>query len=170
MTDTIHVECGPGWAELYEPVVAMARAKGIPVLQVKQKWGRLRIYVGGVDPELDAAITAAEVASATTCETCGAPGTRRTLGGGYWVETTCDVHAHAGTITDALNVRHRCPACDGRDFQIGPMGGLAANIRCIKCGRKYWYCPPFTPYEIDHEDELYARAAIVDLAAWRRTP
>jgi len=35
-----------------------------------------------------------------------------------------------------------CPNCKAKDsMQMGPQGGLAVNIRCYKCGQKYWTSP-----------------------------
>lgn len=80
-------DCGKGWLGIVEPIIAMCEAKGIEVHQIKEKFGGLRFYVGGLTDELRAAIDDAEAQSFKTCERCGAPGSRR---GGSWIKTLCD--------------------------------------------------------------------------------
>ncbi len=83
------IECGEGWASLYLPLIERCRADGVSVLQIKEKFGGLRFYVGPASDELYAAIDVAEAASLTMCEECGASGKRR---GGSWIRTLCDAH------------------------------------------------------------------------------
>jgi hypothetical protein len=95
------LECGAGWLPLVEPLIAMCKEAKVPILQIKEKWGTLRFYVGAViDPEaenkekVDAlfkAIIATENASKSVCESCGAAGTR-TDPKRAWVKTLCPVH------------------------------------------------------------------------------
>lgn len=59
------------------------------VAQIKEKFGGLRFYVDGGDEYTYGAIAIAESWADRTCETCGAPGTRRS---GGWVRTLCDTH------------------------------------------------------------------------------
>jgi len=35
-----------------------------------------------------------------------------------------------GEIVDELT----CPECGGKDFLEGPHGGMAINVKCVKCG------------------------------------
>ncbi|MCI0349915.1 MAG: hypothetical protein L0Z53_10860 [Acidobacteriales bacterium] len=86
----VPIECGEGWASLYLPLIERCRADGVSVLQIKEKFGGLRFYVGPASDELYAAIDMAEAASLTMCEECGASGKRR---GGSWIRTLCDMHA-----------------------------------------------------------------------------
>lgn len=57
----------------------------------------------------------------------------------------------------SLNERGRCPDCGGQQFIEGPHGGASVNIKCAKCGSKFWYAPPFTPQRIDNDDRFYTR-------------
>lgn len=72
----------------------MCQEDGIEILQIKEKFGGLRFYVGEVPANLyfrvNNAISLAEAASFATCEECGEPGKRR---GGGWIRTLCDAHA-----------------------------------------------------------------------------
>ena len=92
--DISMVECGAGWEELYLPVIAEAQRQGVKVLQVKEKFGTLRIYLGASPDhdELWKAVTDAEMKSTHRCETCGAQGKARNIG--MWMKTFCDVHAY----------------------------------------------------------------------------
>lgn len=60
--------------------------------QVKQKFGSLRFRIKNGTREMEALIGAAQAASETICEICGAPGApvRNPL-----VKTLCPDHAHA---------------------------------------------------------------------------
>lgn len=48
-----------------------------------------------------------------------------------------------------------CPDCGSEWFNPGPRGGLAHNIRCVGCGSKFWFSPPFRPRRIDSEDRFF---------------
>jgi hypothetical protein len=90
---------GPGWASLIHMVFdALATIKGqVKIVQVKEKWGGLRIYTDYINEQLDTAIRAAEHDSFTICEECGLPGKLR---GGSWYRTLCDDHANGRNIVD----------------------------------------------------------------------
>jgi len=60
------------------------------VVQIKEKYGSLRVYVeDGTDEAFDL-IDSAETASETTCEACGKPGNTHCIGG--WDKTLCVFH------------------------------------------------------------------------------
>ncbi|UYQ73457.1 hypothetical protein OF122_06795 [Pelagibacterium flavum] len=87
----------PGWFDLlfsvFHLAVGLGAANRWETLQVKEKYGTLRIYYEA-EPDvvdgLDRIIEAAEHLSGHICEKCGAPGELRP--GGY-VRTLCDEHA-----------------------------------------------------------------------------
>lgn len=86
------VECiGPGWANIVRPVVERAVAKGVPIAQVKEKFGGLRIYLDVRDKELEEMISEAEFEADVTCEICGTKENVSTRGK-YWVKTLCEQH------------------------------------------------------------------------------
>lgn len=84
------IECGDGWFELLDRLLAdfekhnqklrkQGKTKGQwpRVLQIKEKFGSLRVYIApyqAVTPKLHEAMVAAEQASNTTCEMCGGEG------------------------------------------------------------------------------------------------
>jgi hypothetical protein len=90
-------ECGDGWfdiiSELCQKIDELAKAAGLTgddypeAMQVKEKYGGLRFYLGHGTDEIFAAIDKAEAKSVKTCETCGKPG--RQVGCG-WVVTICE--------------------------------------------------------------------------------
>lgn len=90
---------GKGWSGLvnrafdelskYDPHVV--------VIQVKEKYGGLRIYSSPYHEEFDRFITELEKESFTICEECGAPGQLRS---GGWYVTLCDEHAKGRTPID----------------------------------------------------------------------
>jgi hypothetical protein len=82
---------GDGWAQLvnkaYDYLINYPTVK---IVQVKEKFGGLRIYTDWYVPELDQYICSLETESLYTCELCGNTGCLR---GGGWYRTLCDVHA-----------------------------------------------------------------------------
>jgi hypothetical protein len=62
----------------------------VTVAQIKEKFGGLRFYYSGGDAEISGMVRMAESWAAHSCETCGAPGERRS---GGWIKTMCDTHA-----------------------------------------------------------------------------
>lgn len=94
---------GDGWGAILDALATeierLCAIKGRPlppVLQVKEKFGLLRIYVGKNEEDIRAAITTAEERSAVTCEVCGKPGRRRHCPG--YVRTRCYRHAKVREI------------------------------------------------------------------------
>lgn len=91
---------GPGWktlvVDLYHKVKWLC--PDLAVLQVKEKFGGLRFYVGSVSNEVAkevfAAIDAAEARSLEICEECGAAGKLRE--DRRWLATLCDACAAEG--------------------------------------------------------------------------
>jgi hypothetical protein len=87
-----------GWDQLVFDLHAAIKAlfPDYEVYQIKEKFGTLRYYCSvETDPAVRELIRSAEVASASICETCGAPGIVRNPGG--WISTECDgcVERHA---------------------------------------------------------------------------
>jgi hypothetical protein len=82
---------GPGWSSLINEVFDFIEQNKIPqkVVQVKEKWGGLRIYTDVIDNRLDAKIREMEKKSFNVCEDCGEPGKLRS---GGWYRTLCDAH------------------------------------------------------------------------------
>lgn len=85
------IECHEGWAKLYLPLIKRIQNEGGKLLQVKEKFGGLRIYASGITDELWREIHDAEDQSYHICEECGEPGTRGQYGS-YWIKTLCPTH------------------------------------------------------------------------------
>lgn len=83
---------GPGWRPLMDKLVADLEALGWDgtILQVKEKFGGLRFYIGAANDKIFDRISQAEVDSYKICEECGQPGVLR---GGGWLRTLCEGHA-----------------------------------------------------------------------------
>ncbi len=87
------VECvGKGWEKLVRKVYNAKVGLGIPVgiLQVKEKFGGLRIYTDYYVKEIEDVIIEAGKESFNTCEECGNTGTLVKLNG--WYKTRCELH------------------------------------------------------------------------------
>lgn len=99
-----HFECGDGW----EPLIRGLAQKLEPIIrdwtesvewedlhdrmravQVKEKFGGLRFYMGSYSDEIEAHIREAECQSFRTCEECGNYGTQTRSG---WIHTLCALH------------------------------------------------------------------------------
>jgi hypothetical protein len=93
-------ECDDGWFEIIDNLClelteyCKKHDIEIPeVVQVKEKFGGLRFYLGGIHKDhFDAIykiISKAEGLSYVTCEVCGLPGKPNKEG---WIRTTCPEH------------------------------------------------------------------------------
>lgn len=89
------VDCGSGWKELVLKALKSAPA-GTKVMQIKEKWGMLRIYVDHpestpvpVAQEHANLLMALEQESAHMCELCGESAETKNVG---WVVTLCAQH------------------------------------------------------------------------------
>lgn len=85
------IECGSGWEKYYAPIIARCLRERIYIMQVKEKFGGLRIYVQSPPQDLEREIDFAESASFHVCEVCGVKGELRRRRG--WLKTLCDGHA-----------------------------------------------------------------------------
>jgi len=85
-------ECGEGWylilKNLFEAISKLDLPESFEILQVKEKFGGLRVYTNSSTDEVDALIDKAEEESLITCEVCGAFAKPSTRGG--WVKTICE--------------------------------------------------------------------------------
>ena len=87
---------GPGWADLVRAAYQACEDADIRIVQVKEKFGGLRIYYEGTrtdrqsDDHVWDLINALEAKSLRTCETCGGRGKPRS---GGWIKTLCEEHA-----------------------------------------------------------------------------
>lgn len=93
---------GPGWAPLVNRVFDVIDEEKLAVLvvQVKEKFGGLRIYAEGPDYErLAPTIFRVEAESYGLCEQCGNPGLLHDVHG--WYRTLCPDHAGEGVPKEA---------------------------------------------------------------------
>ena len=90
------IACGDGWfdilSRLCEDVqnrVDQSGCEQFEAVQVKEKFGELRVYSDGGDSVTDALVSKAENDSRSVCERCGSVDGVTTRGPG-WVVTWCD--------------------------------------------------------------------------------
>ena len=87
---------GSGWASLVNKAYDyLAQHPNVTVVQVKEKFGGLRIYTDVYDEEIDNFIISLEKESFEVCEECGERGNLRA---GSWYRTLCDLHANGREI------------------------------------------------------------------------
>ncbi|MFL9906762.1 hypothetical protein [Paraburkholderia sp. RL17-337-BIB-A] len=108
-------ECGDGWynliAQLSSRLEGEARRSGnadLVVVQVKEKFGALRVYCrGSVTANVPDGVADAERQSVRTCELCGSLGTLREGAGSQYLRTLCASCAQAaGYLHNMTNMRH----------------------------------------------------------------
>ena len=83
-----HIEIGDGWHSIFETLCEeLASLGGIKILQVKEKFAALTVYITPYPVEAQKALDAAYKRSLETCEFCGNAGTQFSDG---WIKTLCD--------------------------------------------------------------------------------
>ncbi|ETX26521.1 hypothetical protein RISW2_22980 [Roseivivax isoporae LMG 25204] len=84
------IECGPGWHEIIDDALTeISKIGRYQVVQIKEKSGRLRIYMTRYDDTIHEIVERAERRSLLTCEVCGRPGQLRQCGAAM---VRCDEH------------------------------------------------------------------------------
>ena len=104
-------ELPPGWRKAFCPTIwdelkaILEKANYVNdfrFIQIKEKWGTLRLYYSGVPKEIFDDVLAWEQKydklSEETCIDCGAPSTRMTLGWINFVCNDCSKRRHAESI------------------------------------------------------------------------
>jgi len=84
---------GQGWHNLIDIAYNYIDKFDVEIMQVKEKFGSLRIYVAPYDVDSEfqhAFIVAIETVSGYICEVCGNAGSRRNIDG--WYKTVCEDH------------------------------------------------------------------------------
>lgn len=91
------LECGDGWYDLinsactcigfYLKLLPEELREQIFFLQIKEKFGTLRLYLSEETPFIGGVIAMAEEMSSCICDECGHPGKSKALG---WLKTRCD--------------------------------------------------------------------------------
>ena len=83
------MNCNKGWYGIIDDMLA-TMSNNIKVVQIKEKFGALRVYIEPYDAYTQGIIDMAETLSKHTCERCGKPGELRPDLG--WVKTLCLNH------------------------------------------------------------------------------
>jgi hypothetical protein len=66
------IECGIGWSNILNSLFSeLSKNKEVRIVQVKEKFGGLRIYYYPIQDCSDSLIHVAENLASTTCEQCG---------------------------------------------------------------------------------------------------
>lgn len=104
---SLGVELPPGWNHILRTLIeclelqlaALPKARWYSVMQVKEKFGALRVYLTeAAGDEAHGCIEFAERLSQRTCQECGCPAARRSKHG--WISTLCDEHWAQRTTSD----------------------------------------------------------------------
>lgn len=85
------IECNSGWHnllhDLCEKISKINPPEDFSFVQVKEKFGLLRIYVDNGNNEINDLINIAETESAKICEYCGSD--QHVTSEGRWIKTLC---------------------------------------------------------------------------------
>lgn len=85
------IECGDGWYKIIDTLcekLTNLNDRQLKVVQVKEKYGTLRIYLNNCNEKAEKAISKAEELSEGTCEMCGKKG--RLIKDGSWYMVRCE--------------------------------------------------------------------------------
>ena len=82
------IEVGKGWRGIVERVLAAIDGQ-TELIQIKEKFGGLRVYVRGGNEAVEEAIEQAEMEALYTCDVCGKDGR---LGFDGFIAVRCDEH------------------------------------------------------------------------------
>lgn len=90
--ELLGLEIGKGWFPLVKPIIDRVQdlnenGSDVKILQIKEKWGVLRIYLLSAPEELLKQAHDAEEKSTRICEECGGPATQTEVNG--WIYTRC---------------------------------------------------------------------------------
>ena len=82
-------ECGDGWVNLLDELFTKIKTlnEDFIIVQVKEKYGGLRVYTSSGSDALYDLLDEAEKKSYTVCEDCGEDGKPR---GSGWIRTQCE--------------------------------------------------------------------------------
>ena len=89
------IECGPGWDKILDELFFVIKKNidtkvidiSFKIIQVKEKWGTLRVYTNWGDDHIWQLISQYEELTHRVCELCGEPGELRIKG---WMSTLCN--------------------------------------------------------------------------------
>lgn len=89
--DMMMSEVPPGWETIVRKALLKLASleEGIKILQVKEKFGALRVYYMPYSEHADEIIREAEQECSQACDVCGQSGTRTY---GTWIRVLCDNH------------------------------------------------------------------------------
>lgn len=82
------LECGRGWEGLIRQICDQLKGKDVAFAQVKEIFGKLRIYVENRDQEIRRYLEEMEEKSRKVCEKCGSTGNLAVSNG--WLFATCE--------------------------------------------------------------------------------
>lgn len=85
------VDVGPGWHDLLGRLHAELAAvdPGYQTVQVKEKFGLLRVYLRRTPDEFRNIVSRFEALSGQVCENCGKPGECKASTPHGWIKTLC---------------------------------------------------------------------------------
>jgi len=99
---------GKGWHPLVSKLIDDLFELGWDgeLIQIKEKFGGLRFYVGDASDEIHKRIVEAESESFRTCERCSRPGSSTSRG---WIRTLCPTHDASDRVREFIEQAERRP-------------------------------------------------------------
>jgi uncharacterized protein with HEPN domain len=169
-----------GWFALLDRLSAkLAKDPAIRVVQVKEKYGRLKVYWEGdenappdprLDDEIEAAIREAADESERTCEVCGEPGTHEERH--RWWSVRCGPCDRIDEISAACErIAKRVKGLDWAAFSASASDQDAVRLALAEIGRAAADQPPASRARLPGiEWERLERLAVTDMSVdelWR---
>jgi len=144
-------EIGDGWFSLVDRLSArLAKDTAIHIVQVKEKYGRLKVYWEGeenappdprLDAEIEAAIREAADESERTCEVCGRPGISDWRH--RWVSVRCEPCDRIDEISAACErIAERVKGLDLAAFSASANAQDAVRLAMVNIGHAAADQPP----------------------------
>ncbi len=82
----------PGWVDIVDRLSdKLAKDPAVRIVQVKEKYAGLRVYLEDVDQRADDLVRAAEAQAAEVCQECGY-GPVKVVSRGGWLRRLCQRH------------------------------------------------------------------------------
>jgi uncharacterized protein with HEPN domain len=173
-------EIGDGWFGLLDRLSAkLAKDATLHVVQVKEKYGRLKVYWEGeenappdprLDDESEAAIREAADESERTCEVCGQPGISDWRH--RWVSVRCEPCDRIDEISAACErIAERVKGLDLAAFSASANAQDAIRLALVQIGHSAADQPPASRARLPGiEWERLERLAVTDMSVdevWR---
>jgi hypothetical protein len=134
--DLISFDCGEGWKDLLLEALAVLSGTPAKIVQVKEKFGGLRIYADNLTREQDNRLLEIEKKSLRICESCGTK--EEVTREGSWIKTFCKTcrigrHKSESVKVSAVNPKEELKISENEADNI--IETVRKNCREVECSQ-----------------------------------